>query len=564
MSSFQLPANASEDALDDKIDEVRGNLKWLNISSCIVVHPSIAVSILASLQNLERLSCIGVPLRASRLLDRLLMPLQSVTHLEFSLLHDKDYIDDELEYIPLVGTIHKGRMTNIKKMYAEVADDENMEVLRAFLQYCPLVTELHVHVKSYACFELRTLPCFTEDENQSKLAMFTFTCETSRSAQLELQQPLDLQRCIAIHGNVVFRTKKKHFSCALLRDLATSPTPAALLEPTVLVAIDGPELERELLNVGYRHYWGDLRSLSVVLFSRTPLETVYPVVNSRHVALLHSFFARLYNLVELNVSSFHFGEGIDFTQLLAPLALQRLRALSLPPCGLRQTGAVRRLAIYLGDVVDLDIRVNLDGRHKSCAFCDHELIIEPGDASAFRLGSGRLTMSNVPSIASLDFLERLRVSHLRFIDISDKPRFDFAALSKVLSSNDTLRFLVVKFRNAPFSTESFQATQLGAKALQRLCLLTQMELMPEVAEGIVESLALQLTSLLYVHMHYVKSGTLGETNVTWIRLPGADAEGQSRRGKVMHDSPCIMCSTQTFVALAKPRAHKLLWQVRGT
>ncbi|XP_037527831.1 uncharacterized protein LOC119405109 [Rhipicephalus sanguineus] len=561
MSSFQLPANADEDILERKIDEVRGNLQSLNISYCVVAQPAITVSLLSSVRNLKTLSCIGCPLRVSRLLDRLLMPLQSVTHLEFSLLHDKNYVKEELLNIADVAIIHDSRGTNIRKMYVEVADDDNMKVLRSFLQYCPVVMDLHVHAIRYTCFDFGTMPCLPNVENQRKLAAFTFTCEASYQTQSEPAQPLDLQRCIAIHGNVVFRGRTKDFSCVLLRDLVMSPKPLPLLEPTFLVAVDGPDVGWQLLNAGLRHSWGELRSLCIALFSRTPLETVYPAVHGRSDAILRDFFARLCNLVELNVSSFHFGDGIDFTELLATPALQRLRALALPPCGLRRRGAVRRLAIALGDIEDLDIRVNLDGRHRSCTLCDQELIIEPADASAFRIGSGRLTISNVPSLASLDFLECLRVSHVRFIDVSDKPRFDFAALAKVLRSNDTLRFLVVQFRYAAFGEQCFQTSLRPAKALQRLCLLTQSELVSEAAEGIVQSLAHQLTSLFYVHMHYVKRGTLGETSVTWIQLPEGDAKGQSRRGKVVQGVPCIMCSTQTFVALAKPRIHKYLWLV---
>ncbi|KAH7983569.1 uncharacterized protein LOC119392421 [Rhipicephalus sanguineus] len=557
MSSYQLPANASEDVLQLKIDEVQGNLQSLNISNCIVAQPAIMLSLLARLRNLQTLSCIACPLKASFLLDRLLRSLRNVTHLEFSLVDAKDYAREELINIRHLGKVHKGRVTNIRKLYVEIADEENMELLRSFLQYCPHVADLHIHFTHYVRFEFGVVACLRIVENQSELVAFTFTCEAPSTMQSEPTQLLELQYCIDIHGNVVFRTNPKAFSYALLRDLAASPQAVLPLEPAVLVAFETPHLERQLLDAGAHHDWAKLQSLCILLYARSLDETVYPAVDARYNLVLRVFFARLSNLVELNVSSFHFGDGNDFTELLAVSALQQLRALSLPPCGLRHSGAVRRLAVSSGNIEDLDIRVNLDGRHCNCTFCDNELVIEPADASAFRIGSGRLTLSNLPNLASLDFLQCLQVSHLRFIDVSAKPRFDYTAFSEAVRSNDNLRSLVVKFRDINFRDESFESSLRPAKALEHVCLLTKRELMPEVAEKVVESMALQLPSISYLHIHYVDRGTFTEASVTWIRLPESDTADEPDQGKVMQGKPCIMCSTQTFIALAKPRSREL-------
>ncbi|KAL1416103.1 hypothetical protein MTO96_028234 [Rhipicephalus appendiculatus] len=61
-------------------------------------------------------------------------------------------------------------------------------------------------------------------------------------------------------------------------------------------------------------------------------EPTYPTVGAPHNDVLRRFFGRLCNIVELNVSSLHFDDGIDFTVLLDTPTLLRLRALSLAAC----------------------------------------------------------------------------------------------------------------------------------------------------------------------------------------------------------------------------------------
>ncbi|KAH7935870.1 hypothetical protein HPB52_014439 [Rhipicephalus sanguineus] len=386
-------------------------------------------------------SIIEGALRPSVLLEHLLTSLQNVTHLEFSLVEAFNYAKEELLKIRLLANVHKGRETKVRKVYVEVADEKNADLLQTFLRYCPYLRDLHVHFVRYVRFDLGLV---------NRLSTFTFTCEASSTAQSDPRQPVDLSYCIDLHGNVVFRKRPQAYNCAQLRNLALSPNTAFPLEPVVLVAVETKDLGRQFLIAGSRHNWSKLRSLCVLLYAGNLDQTVCPTISANYETALRDFFAKLLNLVELNVSSFHFSDGVDFTELLAAPALRRLRALSLPPCGLRQNGAVRRLALGLSDIEDLDIRLNLDGRHESCSSCSRELVIAPADASAFRLGSGRLTLSNVPNLASLNFLECLQVSCLRFIDVSAGPRFDFHALAKVVRYGNILHSLVVKLQSIGF------------------------------------------------------------------------------------------------------------------
>ncbi|XP_049514989.1 uncharacterized protein LOC125941541 [Dermacentor silvarum] len=326
-----------------------------------------------------------------------------------------------------------------------------------------------------------------------------------------------------------------------------------------MVAFDTPDLEGRLHDAGSWHDWSDLRSLCIVLFSQRPDDTVYPAVGAAYDGVLRDFFGRFSSLSELNVSSFHFGDGIDFTELLSTPALQRLRALCLPPCGMRQSGAVRRLAISISDIEDLDIRLNVGGRHQSCHSCNQQLVIETADTSVFSVstGQGRLTFCNVPNLASLSFLGSCQVPHLRFIDIDDNPCFDYNSLAKAICTNlnDSLRSLVVKIGSLNFLHPSFTSSLCGAVFLERLCLLSNTRLQSQVAESVIKSLAVKLGSISYLHMHYVDEAGR-EARLTWIRLLDGIA-GQSHRGEVMAGKPCIMCSTQTFIALAKPRRREL-------
>ncbi|KAH7984040.1 uncharacterized protein LOC119393561 [Rhipicephalus sanguineus] len=556
MSSYELPANASEDVLRRKIAEVRGKLHSLNISNCIVAVPAFLLSLASDLRNLQTLSCIACPLKASLLLDRLLTSLQTVTQLDFSLVDAMDDAKEELVKIRHLGIVHGGKETKISKMYVEVADKHNMKVLLLFLNYCPLLRDLHVHFVHELSSDLCAATCSSIADHLFNLVTFTVTCEAPSTAKSDPRQPIDLRYCIDLHGNAVFRKRPLAFNCAQLRNLVLSPKPTFPLEPVVLVAVDRPDLG---FFVGVLlHNWSQLRSLCVLLYARNLDQAVYPTISTLHRAALRNFFATLLNLVELNVSSFHFGDGVDFTELLAAPALQRLRALSLPPCGLRPEGAVRRLALGLGDVEDLDIRLNLDGRHKSCPSCAKELTIEPADASAFCIGSGRLTLSNVPNLVSVNFLPHFKMPHLRFIDGSDVPRFDYRALSRALRSSKTLRSLVIRMALINFNELSFVTLLRPASALERLCLLTKTKLQASKAEMVVQAMARQLPSIFYIHIHYVDIETDSETTVTWIRRPEGEAARPSSRPSVMPGKPCIMCSTQTFVALAKPLYRELL------
>ncbi|KAH8008782.1 hypothetical protein HPB51_004172 [Rhipicephalus microplus] len=76
-------------------------------------------------------------------------------------------------------------------------------------------------------------------------------------------------------------------------------------------------------------------SANGVAFTRvvfTMQKPTCPNVGAPHSAALRLFIGSLCNIVELNVNSLHFDDGIDFTKLLDTPTLLRLRALSLAPC----------------------------------------------------------------------------------------------------------------------------------------------------------------------------------------------------------------------------------------
>ncbi|KAL1476828.1 hypothetical protein MTO96_036206 [Rhipicephalus appendiculatus] len=409
MSSYKLPANANEAVLKRKVRGVQNNLQSLDISSCIVAQPASLLPILSSLQNLQTLSSVGCPLKPSRLLLRLMTILPKVTHLEFSLIEASDDISQELKDLWNLGKMKKAQGTKICKMYVEVADEDNALLLIPFLQQCPLLTDIHIHFTHRVRVDFGVATCLSTVDFLTNLVTLTLTFEAPSTTQMEPTEPLDLPYCVDIHGNVVFGVRPKTFNYALLRDLAASPDHPFPLEPAVLLAVKTPELGRQLLDAGKGHNWGQLRSLCIVLFSRNLEETVYPTVDATHKPSLRDFFARLSNLVELNVSCFHFGVGVDFTGLL-----------ETPPSA---ASARARLAAVRPA---------------------NELFMKPTDAGAFCTVLGRVTLSNVPKLASMDFFKRVHLTHVRFIDVSAKPRFNFTMLSRALCSIDTLRSLVIK------------------------------------------------------------------------------------------------------------------------
>ncbi|XP_037528248.2 uncharacterized protein LOC119405486 [Rhipicephalus sanguineus] len=312
--------------------------------------------------------------------------------------------------------------------------------------------------------------------------------QSSRPAAIA-SLPIDLQCCFGMHANMVYQRKWKRFNYAGIRALHLSTSAALPCEPFVLVALNRADFDVSLPILVRSRKWSDLQSLCILHFSRQQNERVYPTVGATHKTALRHFFGRLWNIVELNVNSLHFDDGIDFTELLDTPTLLRLRALSLPPCSLRKSGALHRLALGTSDIDDLDIRLNIDGCHNCCNYCSKELLLDPEDVRAFGVRSGRLTLSNVPNLASLNFLRSCRVANLRHIDVSEKPRFDFKALASSVHRSDTLRSLVVKLAAINLDTKSLKNSLCPANGLERVCLLSKTTLQTSAAERIVEAVA---------------------------------------------------------------------------
>ncbi|KAH7935862.1 hypothetical protein HPB52_014431 [Rhipicephalus sanguineus] len=559
---YELPANASEDVLRLKIDELNGQLLSLNISNCIVAQPEGLLSLLPRLQYLQSLSCIACPLRPSVLLEHLLTSLHNLAHLDFSFVGTEHDAKEELAKILQLKNVHKDKETQVRTLYAEVAEDENMEVLKAFVRYCPHVMDFHIHcVHFVSCYD-STTAFASVIEHVRNLEVCITTCEAqsamqSRRAATISSLALELQCFHDMHANVVYRIKRGRSNYALLPELRRSRNPVLPHEPVVLVALNMADLDVCLPIVFPSCKWRYLQSLCILHFSPQQNEPMYPTVGATHNATLRHFFGKLCSIVELNVNSLHFDDGIDFTALLDTPTLLRLRALSLAPCSLQQTAAVTRLALGTSAIEDLDVRLNFNGRHSSCKYCNKKLLLEPEDVSTFGVKSGRLTLSNVPNLASLNFLKSCPVANLRFIDVSERPRFDFKALASSVRHSNTLRSLVVKLAAIDFDTASLQNCLSPVGALERVCLLSRTSLQTSTAERMVEAVAGELPSILYLHIHYVDIETGRDTSVTWMRLPEGDAGPRSCRGKVMSGKPCIMCSTQTFIALVKPRRRDL-------
>ncbi|KAH6941643.1 hypothetical protein HPB50_021024 [Hyalomma asiaticum] len=232
MSSYELPANANEDVLRRK--------------------PSL-------------------------LLDQLLSSLQKLTRLEFSLVEVEDATEETIKIWDF-RKVHLGKKTSLCEMYVEVMNDDNMKLLLGFVEYSPLLKDIHIYITKYIRTDYGVISCLRIVETLKELAIFTLTCEAPSTTQSEpFTQPLDLQKCMRIHGTVVFRKSTNSLSYALLRDLATSPGSVLPIEPAVLVAVKRPDLEAQLFYASSRHNWSELQSLCLLLFLKGLHANVYPV-----------------------------------------------------------------------------------------------------------------------------------------------------------------------------------------------------------------------------------------------------------------------------------------------
>nr|XP_054925405.1 uncharacterized protein LOC129384210 [Dermacentor andersoni] len=489
----------------------------------------------------------------------MLKRLPRLREVEFSLVAEKD-VDSEIREVHNTASQVPGTLAlSLRRMYAEVSSDLNFKLLSALLSYCPKLDELRVHFVR-GSFMNALLECNAIIEQGVNLETFTFSSEVPASNQRLPSTPLDFTSCAAVCANVSYQRSSNMWNCVLLRDLAVGYTNHIHLpQQLVLVAAHHAEgFTPEWIGLaGFGHFWTNVRQLCLLLFPAQPSDGVYATAGPVYRDSFRDFISvKLQQVVELNISAFHFGPDLDLTALLQGGSLEHLQSLSATPCGLRRPSALRRLAQNCTEFKELEVRFDRRGSFVRCAVCDGEFSLNREDMlemqdgfPVFHHALTRLTLSDVHGPMSLWFIETCPAVSVRLSDCPSPSHTDYPSLGQLLDRSSSLSCLVLRHDALPIGEACLLEAISRIASLQYLCLLSAAPLLDNDAEGSLLKFSDSLKPhIKCVHVHYRNSTDGTEKRITWMkqfRVPSG--------GVLVRDGPCFLyCSTATFIALAKP------------
>ncbi|KAH7951211.1 uncharacterized protein LOC119394138 [Rhipicephalus sanguineus] len=544
------------------------NVHELELTNCVVADPDDLCRCVIRCTELRILYCVSCGIRLKCLIFTVLPKLPHLSHLELTL----DESVDREETLTILGMLRATKTISgsIRHLYVEVSGSLRIRVLSAMLQKLPNVTELHVHILREVMSEaIRGVESLWRQTHS--VQCFKMTSETPVEAQREPAadrplEELDFGNWASVCGNLLVRRNPRTRNCFRVSDLAVLAEPLHPTEPVIVVISndEGVPTQVQIREAGLRSRWCDVRSLTLVLVRSGDASQEVARANADIEGGLVTFFGRfkgdaggIGHLKELNLSSFHFEDEVDFMHVLSEAGLTTLTALSVTPCGIWHPGALGRLSTTCTELDDLDVRVYTT--YRTCSRCWQPL--ELSDVAGSHLNRGRLTFSNVPDFASLDFLSTSHISELR---MSGKCKGDamahVRAVIQKVRPNALLRCLVLNFEDLDFDQDTFKDLPM-LLGLRFLCLQTPNVHSVVAVEGFIEWVASHSYSLEVLHVHFTHNITGLTERYTWVRNAETAEELQSGNdanppgpmpGTVFTDRPCVICSTQTFVGLIKP------------
>ncbi|KAH6943105.1 hypothetical protein HPB50_016009 [Hyalomma asiaticum] len=564
--TLRLRPDQGIDILVKQLNEIGGPLavKELDLTNCVLLHPDRVFSFIEELTCLQSLRCLSCALRPSDLLRLLLHRLPYLIEVEFSLALESVAETDLSHILEIVK--QDGNVTIVpvvRRIYVEVSYDQNFQILWMFLRSCPKLDDLHVHFVQGNLWRA-LLECRAIVYELAPLETFTFTSEQRESSHHDWYTPLQFTSSAAVSANFSGRKSTGSWNCARLHDLAVCTVERHVL-PSQLVAVvvdfTGALMIPCIRIASLKHDWTHVRQVCLALFpAESSSIAYYPSAGGRYRNSLCQFFSTaLENVVELNVSSFHFGPAMDLSDMLRDGSLKRLCSLSASPCGLGLTSSLSRLAQNCSDLKELDVRVERRGSFQRCAACD-DLVADPSYAPvsnddlvpAFPSGLDRLTLSGIRGYGSLWFIKSCGPTATMRLSVSSAPwHGNYAVLLQTLSNNSALVCLVMEEEHLDFTETSLLSNLGRLVSLENLYFLSAARLSDDAVEDSLRHLCPSLPRLVCLHVHYRSVDDEGrDRRVTFV--PDLVTDTQCRY-TVIKNSPCLQCcSTATFIGLAKP------------
>ncbi|KAL1483075.1 hypothetical protein MTO96_002145 [Rhipicephalus appendiculatus] len=544
----RLRPNVAACCLAKQMSEIRRPFAvgTLDLRNCIRLESYQVTENVLGCTQLQSLRCIACPLKFRHLLKLMTTSLRHLAELELSLVSEVDGMTRELcirDVAPMLKRNISGH--GLHRLYVEVACESNFVRLSTLLSLCRLVKHVHVHFVR-GSFWGAILCCRDIVEHLRYLETFTFTSELPSYRQPDPTAPLDFVSCAAVCGNVSFEKSTGTWSCVRLRDLVVDCREPRILPVQLVVVVvnsDEDPVAEWIRVASLGHDWNNLRLLCLLLFAEEPSSFSYPTAGIEYRESLRLFFSTaLKYLIELNISSFHFGPDLDFAEVLQYGSLELLHALSVSPCALCRPSALRRLAQVCPDLADLDVRFERTSSFVQCAGCEGELLLEPDDAKEVRDGTtralffsglARLTLSDVHDTACLWFIQSCSpTAAVRLCNCPSSTEHEL--LGRMLAHRSAPSCLIL--RHEQLLETLLLANMSHVASLEYLYILSSDCLSDDVVEAFVRELSAGLPRLKYLHVHYRRSrDDDSDERITWLR--GSCSKGGAEA--LVRNGPCI-------------------------
>ncbi|XP_077555930.1 uncharacterized protein LOC144170180 [Haemaphysalis longicornis] len=534
----------------------------LRLTDCLVMCPVRLLQCISIFKQLKELYCVNCQLSSSALFKVVAEFLPTLVRLEWSLF-------DEAASTHVADTYTGGRLpvTNVRRMYVEIAGGrESYAPLMASLSCCPRLDELHVH--NTGANQLVAIDVFCKStHHRGQIRAFTYTSrEVDRRTMTLLctlrwrgqRTSTDCRLSALLCGNVTYCMHPINSSnCLCLPEvMGASELSDRSLQQVVLCVKIKDDAPTALSQAARGSLWCRLKALTIALVPPYTIQYIgSPYIGPEYTFPLTALFAACSVLTELNLNLVHFTADIDCCEIIATAGKRQLRAISLAPCGMQSTESVCRLAVSCPILEELDVRGFHDVFGLPCDICrspfqginEETMAVLHQETRLHSLGL------HIFGMRSLDFLVNCRVQRLQVCWCGKgKLCSGHRSIGQLLSVNPYLRSLTFACSTVALKTWCSEL-DLGARTLQRLCIVSSVREARESTKRVVLDFARSHPSLEIVHAHYVDEDRL-EQRITWIRRWRDDLlELELSDGAFLSDAPCILdCCLSTFIGLKKP------------
>ncbi|KAL3225492.1 hypothetical protein MRX96_004615 [Rhipicephalus microplus] len=527
------------------------HVRRLCLNSCMMARPSELLECVLMCANLTELSCVRCPLDVKALFSTKSLPL--LRRLEWTL--HCDYRLRRYFEAARVGRFSFVLSQRLQDMYVEVesAEQPSFQFLELVLRRSSKMRRLHVHVMLDACrTSVKQCSTLAFPLLSANLSTFVFTTDEDVTSMCRRSENvprgmLRLESHALVCGNVSIDYKGGFSSCIWLDDLVR--TGPGSQEQIVLVA--DIAAARKLNFTATSHTWAKVKALTLV-------STVVQGRDVRGSPILCDAITNLLyacgRITELNLNAFHFPEDSFFPCL--PGCLGQLRALSASPCFfMGGRFCLTSLAKACGRLEELDVRTNYVGIGKGeCGPCrDGNFSLRPNECrtpeKVIRLR--RLTFMCISQLNWFAFVSACDVAELRLRG-SEFGLCSSFTLGVLLTGNSRLNSLLLQDDRLRLDDGVLLRELASVPRLRYLCLVSNVALSFDVVEHSATALTRTLPALQALHVHFrnMMSGQL--ERMSWIRRSFVHRY-EPRLYKETTHSSCVLCSTSTFIGLAKPR-----------